>query len=125
MTRHFLYNILKEICPTVKKQGTITIGEYPERFITYWNFDNSEPVAYDNKKLKNVSGWWIYFYSTDPEDVDVTGLEIKDALEANGFVIDGNPTDIPVDVSTHTGCFLTAYYEEFIQGGNKNESSRI
>lgn len=113
MIRQFLYNILKEICPVVKKQGTITVEKYPNRFITYWNFDNTEPVAYDNRKIKNVSGWWIYFYSTDPEDVDTTGIRIKDALEKNGFIIDGNPEDISVDVKTHTGCFLTAYYEEY------------
>lgn len=112
MIRSYLYEILREICPTVKKQGTISVGEYPDRFITYWNFNNEEPVSYDNQKIKNISGWWIYFYSIDPEDVDVTGLEIKDTLEANGFIIDGNPTDVAVDISTHSGCFLTAFYEE-------------
>lgn len=122
MIRQFLYDILKQICPIVKKQGTVTIGQYPDRFITYWNFDNSEPVSYDNQKIKNISSWWIYFYSTDPQDVDTTGILIKETLEANGFIIDGNPTDIAVDVSSHTGCFLTAVYQE-MQGGNANENS--
>lgn len=91
-------------------QGSInSVDEYPDSFFTFWNFDNSESAFYDNDPNKCVWSFWVYFYSTDPQKVEEIAEQARKLLRANGWTVEGKPTDISVDKPTHTGAFFTAY----------------
>lgn len=95
------------------RQGSLAdASEYPESFFTFWNFQADEVKSYDNAPVGCEWGYWLYFYSTEPELVETELLRAKDALKAAGFDVWGKGTDVKSDTITHTGRMLTAYYNE-------------
>lgn len=102
-------------------QGSLASpGDYPESFFTFWLFSAPEESFYSGNPLRCVWGFWVYFYSTDPVQVCEQSEAARQLLKQNGYITEGKPTDVPVDVPTHTGMFFIAYKPEeynVIQGG--------
>ena len=91
-------------------QGSLNPNEqYPDSFFTFWNFDTPEAAFYDDNAGRAVWGFWIYFYSTDPEKVETMPENARQLLKSNNLILQGKANDISVDRPTHTGAFFTAY----------------
>lgn len=94
-------------------QGSINdVNEYPDSFFTFWNFENPESEWYDDNAHRCVWGFWVYFYSTDPEKVERVTEQARQLLITSGWIAGGKPSDISTDKITHTGAFFTAYVFE-------------
>lgn len=95
------------------RQGSLNDArKYPESFFTFWNFSTEEMAAYDNEPTACEWGYWLYFYSTDPELVETEILKAKNNLKAAGFEVWEKGEDVKSDTVTHTGRMLTVYYNE-------------
>lgn len=105
-------------------QGSLNPNEqYPDSFFTFWNFDTPEASFYDNNAGRAVWGFWIYFYSTDPEKVETMPENARKLLKSNDWILQGKANDISVDRPTHTGAFFTAYkFENYESEVNENEN---
>ena len=105
-----LISLLETFGYPVYLQGSIASpAEYPVSFFTFWNFSTPESAFYDNDANRSVWGFWVYFYSTDPETVNTLPEQARQLLKQNGFVPEGKPSDIPVDVPEYTGAMFTVY----------------
>lgn len=105
-----LIELLETFGYPVFLQGSLnSVDEYPDTFFTFWDFDNPEGAFYDNDAGRCVWGFWVYFYSIDPESVEKIPEQARQMLRANGWTVGGKPTDISVDKATHTGAMFTAY----------------
>lgn len=94
-------------------QGSMNDDEdYPPSFFTFWNFQTPEGAYYDNKATRAEWGFWVYFYSEDPELVDSVLEEAVKLLKENGWITDGKGEDAASDHETHTGRLVTCYYME-------------
>ena len=52
-------------------QGSLDTDEaYPDSFFTFWNFETPEGEFYDDEAHMAVWGFWVYFYSTNPQLVE-------------------------------------------------------
>lgn len=99
-------------------QGSLNPEDsYPDSFFTFWVFEAPETSHYDNIAISCDWGFWVYFYSNDPELVETISLAAKRELQAVGFVFEGKPIDANSDVATHTGCMLTCYIKEVYSNG--------
>lgn len=113
-----LIEILSQFGFPVFLQGSLNPKEpYPDSFFTFWVFDAPETAHYNNAANACDWGFWVYFYSNDPEKVETVTLVAKATLRANGFVFEGKPVDVKSDVETHTGCQMTCYYKEVYSNG--------
>lgn len=103
-------------------QGSLNPNEqYPDSFFTFWNFDTPEAAFYDDNAGRAVWGFWIYFYSTDPEKVETMPENARQLLKSNNWILQGKANDISVDRPTHTGAFFTAYkFENYESEVNEN-----
>lgn len=104
-----LEKILKATGYPASLQGTI--GDYPESFYTYWNFETPE-TFYDDTAAYAVCGFWIFFFSADPALVESETSAAIARLRAAGWVVDGRGEDALSDEPTHTGRRLTVYKRE-------------
>ena len=85
---------------------------YAESFFTYWNFETPEGQFYDNDSHSAIWGFWLYFYSSDPEKVETVPKQLISILRSNGVIVQGRGSDISSDVDTHTGRMITCYIVE-------------
>lgn len=103
-------------------QGSLDTDEqYPDSFFTFWNFETPEGEFYDDKPHRAVWGFWVYFYSVNPQLVEEKTEAARILLKANGWIPNGKPNDISVDVPTHTGSMfeifgIEKYKEESTNG---------
>lgn len=105
-----LLEILDDFGYPVFLQGSLSEpGAYPDSFFTFWNFENPEGEHYDNSANVCVWGFWVFFYSTDPELVESVPEAARQALRAQRFLSGEKPADVRVDVPTHTGAMFTVY----------------
>lgn len=105
-----LISLLETFGYPVYLQGSIASpAEYPVSFFTFWNFSSPEDMAYDNSVNRCVWGFWVYFYSTDPVQVNTLPEQARQLLKANGFVPGGKPTDLGADAPDYTGAMFTVY----------------
>lgn len=108
-----LINLLETLGYPVFLQGSLNSEEdYPDSFFTFWNFDTPEEAFYDNEANQALWGFWIYFYSVEPELVEIMPERARKLLKENGFILQGKAHDISVDKPTHTGAFITVYVKE-------------
>lgn len=115
--KEIVVNILKSIGYPVYLQGSLNPSQdYKDSFFTYWNFEAPETKHYDNRPISCSWGFWIYFYSVDPELVVTEPLKAKTELTAAGFAFEGKPMDAASDTSTHTGCMMTCRILENYKG---------
>lgn len=105
-----LIEILESMGYPVYLQGSLNAEEeYPESFFTFWNFETPEKGHYDNKASVCVWGFFVYFYSIDPDLVESEPLKAKELLSEKGFIFEGKPHDCASDEPTHTGVIMTCY----------------
>lgn len=107
--RDELIQILEATGFPASMQGTI--GDYPESFYTFWNFETPEKY-YDNNPVNAIWGFWIYFFSTDPKLVETETSAAIARLRAAGWTVEGRGEDALSDEPTHTGRRLTIYKRE-------------
>ena len=107
--REDLIKILEATGYPASMQGTI--GEYPESFYTFWNYETPE-TYYDNTPVNAIWGFWIYFFSTDPALVESETSAVIARLRAAGWTVAGRGEDALSDEPTHTGRRLTIYKKE-------------
>lgn len=109
-----LIRLLEEYGYPVFLQGSMNEdAEYPPSFFTFWNFETPEDKHYDNKAVRAVWGFWVYFYSDDPEKVDDMLGQAAQKLKENGWTIEGKGEDVASDQPTHTGRMVTCRYVEY------------
>ena len=106
-----LIRILEKTGYEAQLQGTIG-KKYPDHFFTFWNFQTPEKF-YDNKPVSALWGFWVFFFSTDPEKVETVTNTIIDSLRAAGWVVEGRGEDALSDEPTHTGRRITVYRNEY------------
>lgn len=108
-----LIAVLEAFGYPVMLQGSLNPEQdYPDSFFTFWVFEANENTHYDNNPVSCDWGFWVYFYSNDPETVFRVSNEAKKALKSAGFVTQGKPIDANSDRETHTGTMLTVYIKE-------------
>ena len=107
--REDLIEILEATGYPASMQGTI--GEYPESFYTFWNYETPE-TYYDNNPVNAIWGFWIYFFSTNPALVESETSAVIARLRAAGWTVAGKGEDALSDEPTHTGRRLTIYKRE-------------
>ncbi len=110
--REKLINLLESFGYPVHLQGSLlSVDDYPDSFFTFWNFQNDGDLFYDNESYASDFGYWIYFYSSDPELIENKINEVKAVLKKNKFIVQG-PIDARSDIKSHTGKMLTIFYKE-------------
>lgn len=110
--REKLINLLESFGYPVHLQGSLlSVDDYPDSFFTFWNFQNDGDLFYDNESYASDFGYWIYFYSSDPELIENKTNEVKAVLKKNKFIVQG-PIDARSDIKSHTGKMLTIFYKE-------------
>ncbi|MDU6199677.1 MAG: hypothetical protein E6611_13165 [Intestinibacter bartlettii] len=110
--REKLINLLESFGYPVHLQGSLlSVDDYPDSFFTFWNFQNDGDLFYDNESHASDFGYWIYFYSSDPELIEDKINEVKSVLKKNKFIVQG-PIDARSDIKSHTGKMLTIFYKE-------------
>lgn len=108
-----LIEILETCGFPVSLQGSLSpTAEYPDSFFTFWNFDTPDSMHYDNEAHSAVWGFWVFFYSNDPELVETETEKIRLLLKQNGFIVPGRGEDADSGRDTHTGRMLTVYFME-------------
>lgn len=96
-------------------QGTLNPEEaYPQTFITFFVDSTDDNGHFENKT--NSVDWYfsVILYSNDPEIVNTKPAEIRDALQAAGFVSQGKGNDILSDEPTHTGWAMDFVKTEYL-----------
>ena len=107
-----LRTILEAAGFPARLQGSMAAHEeYPESFWTFWNFETPE-TYYDNSPISAVWGYWIFFYSSDPDLVDSESAAAISRLRAAGWTVAGRGEDTVSDQASHTGRRLTIYKRE-------------
>ena len=110
--REKLINLLESFGYPVHLQGSLlSVDDYPDSFFTFWNFQNDGDLFYDNESYASDFGYWIYFYSSDPELIENKINEVKAVLKKNKFIVQG-PIDARSDIKSHTGKMLTIFYKD-------------
>lgn len=120
-----LITLLETLGYPVFLQGSVnSVDDYPNSFFTVWNFETPESAFYDNDANRAVWGFWIYFYSIDPELVFTEPEKARQLLKANDWTLQGKANDISVDKPTHTGAFFTALkVEQYVETNSAETNS--
>lgn len=106
-----LIELLKTKCSDVIRQGGLMPDEpYPDTFITFWNNDEGEQSAYDNKTASAVYNFDVNVYSIDPTTTYDLLREVRTLLKNNGFVTPSRGYDVASDEPTHTGRGMNVLY---------------
>lgn len=120
--REQLVELLETLGFPVFRQGSLnSVNDYPESFFTYWNFTNDDEGFYSGAPAHAVWGFWVYFYSTDPETTETMSERARRLLRGSGYIVRGKPEDVKVDAPMHTGMMFTAYYMETYEKENTDE----
>jgi hypothetical protein len=102
-----LITLLETLGYPVFLQGSVnSVEDYPESFFTIWNYDTPEGAFYDNDANRAVWGFWVYFYSIDPELVAEMPEAARQLLKQHDWTPVGRAHDITTDAVTHTGAFF-------------------
>ena len=99
-----LIEMLQTLNYPVFLQGTLNPDEsYPASFFTFWNPDTPEGAFYDNDAHLAEWRFNIFFYSIDPQLVEIVPEQARKLLKQKGFILNGKPHDIASGRDTHTG----------------------
>ena len=99
-----LIELLNTFKYPVIRQGSLTENEpYPDTFFTFWNNDEYEETAYDNKTASVVYDFDVNVYSTDPEKAYSLLRDARTLLKNNGFTPMSRGYDVMSDEKTHVG----------------------
>lgn len=93
------------------RQGSLGPGdEYPDNFFTYWNNGSFDQAYYNNTPTERVFSYDVNFYSSSPNTAFEKLREAITKLKAEGFIVNGDGSDVPSDEVTHTGRGTTAMF---------------
>ena len=112
-----LIDVLKSFGYPVVLERSLAPNEYPDTFITFWNFDSSN-LSYDNEDDITEYGYNVRLYSRDPNLVESTKKQILSALKKSGFIPDGCGNDFTFNSETlHLGWSVDVYILEENEDG--------
>lgn len=97
-----LINALSVLGYPVYLQGTAP-QMYPDHFVTFWTIDTPAAAEFDNALMLTEWQFYVYFYSTDPEELQRGASAIRSTLKTAGFAPQGKGRDLLSDEPTHTG----------------------
>lgn len=98
-------------------EGSLSPKEYPDSFITFWNFMTSNR-SYSNEDEITEYGFNVRFYSTSPTLVEDNKKLILKALKKAGFIPDGCGNDFTFSSETsHLGWSVDVYILEENENG--------
>lgn len=93
-------------------EGSLSPKEYPDSFITFWNFMTSNR-SFDDDDVMTEYGFNVRFYSTSPSLVETTKILILKTLKSAGFIPDGCGNDFTFNSETlHLGWSVDVYILE-------------
>lgn len=94
-------------------QGSLSDNAaYPPAFFTFWNTNSEDGSFYDNAEKATIWRFTVNVYATDPTTVNTILVQLKAALRADGWTIDGAGFDVMSDEPTHTGRAIDITYVE-------------
>lgn len=110
--KELLINTLQPLGYNVILEGSLSPREYPDSFITFWNFTSSN-TSFDNDDMVTEYGFNVRFYSTSPVVVEENKRLILKALKKAGFIPDGCGNDFTFSQETlHLGWSVDVYFME-------------
>lgn len=110
--KQYLIDTLTPLGFPVILEGSLSPKDYPESFITFWNFTSSN-TSFDNDDLVTEYGFNIRFYSTSPSLVETNKKIILKTLKSAGFIPDGCGNDFTFSQETsHLGWSVDVYILE-------------
>lgn len=99
-----LIKLLEPLGYDISLQGSYNDNdEYPDTFITFWNYATEYLGYYNNEPTRAAYGYWIYLYSNDPQKVEDGVNQMLSIFEKAGWSITNVGEDMPSGVPTHTG----------------------
>lgn len=108
-----LEQVFEEIGLPYSRQGTYEQDEkLPDTFFTFWNDSATEQSYYNNKPIKCVWEWSIFFYTNNPELIYSKVIEFIEVARKYGFETDSKGRDIPTNEPCYYGRYLKIVYNE-------------
>lgn len=113
--KELLIKTLSQFGFPVRLEGSLSDKEYPETFITFWNFTSTND-SYSNDDYVTTWGYNVRLYSKIPSVVEEVKINILKELKKAGFTPNGKGNDFVYSSETHhVGWSVDVYYLE----GNK------
>lgn len=110
--KQFLIDTLTALGYPVILEGSIAPKNYPDTFITFWNFMSANRSFDDEDKLTEY-GFNVRLYSKSPNLVEKTKKLILKTLKSAGFIPDGCGNDFTFNSETsHLGWSVDVYILE-------------
>lgn len=106
-----LIELLESFGYPVYRQGSL--GEYPNRFFTFWNNGSYDGNHYDNDAISYIEEFDVNFYSIDPSETYSVLTQARRLLKQNNFIISGSGYDVISDEPTHTGRGMSATFVNY------------
>lgn len=114
--KEFLITTLEPLGFPVFQEGTLAPKDYPETFITFWQFDSSN-LSYSNDDMVTEWGFNIRLFSKSPRVVEDNKKLILKTLKEAKFIPDGKGFDFSYSVETqHLGWSVDVYFLEVNNG---------
>lgn len=111
-----LIEILSQFGFSVRLEGSLSDNEYPETFITFWNFTSNND-SYSNEDLYTTWGYNVRLYSKNPSLVEEVKINILKELKKAGFTPNGKGNDFVYSSETHhVGWSVDVYCTEVNDG---------
>lgn len=102
------------------RQGSYESEELlPSSFFTFWNYDTPDDGFFDNKANRRIWVWQIYFYTNNPSLIYSKLEEFIVLAKQEGFIIEGNGSDIPSGAPNYFGRMVRI---RFIENYNEEEN---
>ena len=99
-----LIELLETFEVPVIRQGSLGPDQaYPDTFFTFWNTDETEHSAYDNRTASLDNDFDVNVYSISPSRAYSLLEQARNLLKANGWVCPSRGYDVPSDEITHIG----------------------
>lgn len=112
-----LISTLESFGYPVMLQGSLLPNEpYPNHFFTFWNMSSEDSSYYDNHEHSTIYEYEVNFYSIDPSLVYSKIREVKQALKAVGFIVNGDGYSVPSDEATHDGRAIDVTFFKHLGG---------
>lgn len=106
-----LIGLLSTLKYPVIRQGSLAPDEaYPDTFFTFWNNDETEHSAYDNKTANVDYDFDVNVYSTEPDTAYQLLSQARKLLKENGWIIATRGYDVASDEITHIGRGMEILY---------------
>lgn len=106
-----LIQILHSFDYPVFLQGTLNDDRtHPDSYFVFWNYQTTNGRYYDNKPSSTTWGFWVYFYSVDPDLVNTVLTTAGEKLASAGWIVEDDGEDAPSYEPSHTGRMLSCQY---------------